>query len=75
MMGNKHIMVDSNPYQKGSLLTNENYIPDNIKCRLKAGNIQFLLYGCETCSLTLREEQKLRLFENTSAFIFMTLLA
>jgi hypothetical protein len=23
-----------------------------------------LLYGCETCSLTLREEHRLRVFEN-----------
>ena len=23
-----------------------------------------VLYGCETCSLTLREERKLRVFEN-----------
>ena len=24
----------------------------------------FVLYGCETCSLTLREERRLKLFEN-----------
>ena len=23
-----------------------------------------VVYGCETCSLTLREERKLRMFEN-----------
>jgi hypothetical protein len=27
-------------------------------------NIAFVLYGCETWSLTLREERRLRVFEN-----------
>jgi len=27
-------------------------------------NILLLLYGCETCSVTLREERRLRAFEN-----------
>ena len=26
--------------------------------------LPFVLYGCETCSLTLREECRLRVFEN-----------
>jgi hypothetical protein len=26
--------------------------------------LQVVLYGCETCSLTLREENRLRVFEN-----------
>ena len=26
--------------------------------------MNIVLYGCETCSLTLREERKLRVFEN-----------
>jgi len=26
--------------------------------------LPFVLYGCETCSLTLREERRLKLFEN-----------
>ena len=66
----------------GSLLTNQNAIPEEIKCRLKARNscyysvqssrllpinlkikiyktiiLQVVLYGCETWSLTLREER------------------
>ena len=73
-------------------MTNKNYIQEEIKCRLKAGNscyysVQTLLssrflsknlkikiyktiiepvvlYGCETWSLTLREECRLRVFEN-----------
>ena len=76
----------------GSLLTNQNYIREEIKCGLKAGiscyySVQTLLssrllsknliikihktiilpvvlYGCETWSLTLREECRLRVFEN-----------
>jgi hypothetical protein len=42
---NKDMTIGSNLYEKvktfkylGSLLTNENSIPEKIKCRLKAGN-------------------------------------
>ena len=72
-------------------LTNQNFIPEEIKSRLRSGNacchsvqnllssrllsknlkmkicrtiILAVLYGCETWSLTLREERKLRVFEN-----------
>ena len=76
----------------GSLVTNQNSIQEEIKCRLKAGNscyysVQTLLssrllsknlkikiykaiimlvvlYGYEAWSLTLREERRLRVFEN-----------
>jgi len=76
----------------GTTVTNQNYIQEEIKSRLKLGNagyhsVQNLLsssllsknikikiyrtiifpvvsYGCETWSLTLREEHRLRLFEN-----------
>ena len=76
----------------GSLLINQNYIQEEIKCRLKAGNscyysvqtllssrllskdlkikiyktiiLPVVLYGCATWSLTLREECRLRVFEN-----------
>ena len=75
-----------------ALLTNQNSIQEEIKCRLKAGNscyysvqthlssrllsknlkikiykttiLLVVLYGCETWSLTLREEYRLRVFEN-----------
>ena len=74
----------------GSLLTNQNSIQEEIKCRLKAGNscyysvqtllssrllsknlkikiyktiiLPVVLHGCETWSLTLREECRLRVF-------------
>jgi len=76
----------------GTALTNQNPIPEEIKSRLKLGNVCYhsvqnilsssllsknlkikiyriiilrvVLYGCETWSLTLRKERKLRLFEN-----------
>jgi len=76
----------------GTTLTNQNYIQEEIKSRLKSGNtcfhsVQNLLSssllsknlkikiyrpiiltvvscGCETQSLTLREECRLRVFEN-----------
>jgi hypothetical protein len=60
-------------------LTNQNDIHDEIKSRLNSGNacyhslqnllsyhlIPVVLYGCETWSLTLREEHRLRVFENS----------
>jgi len=73
-------------------LTNQNYIQEEIKCKLKSRNacyrsvqnllsscllsknlkikiyrtiiLPVVLYGCETWSLTLREERRLRVFEN-----------
>ena len=76
----------------GTNLTNQNYIPEEIKSRLRSGNacyhsvqnllsprllsktlkikicrtiiLPVVLYGCETWSLILREERKLRVFEN-----------
>ena len=99
MIPNAHIKIGSNSYENvktfkylGSLLTNQNYIQEEIKCRLKAGNscyysvqtllssillsknlkikiyktiiLPVVLYGCESWSLILREESRLRVFEN-----------
>ena len=99
IIANEHIRIGSNSYEKvksfkylGSLVTNQNSIQDEIKCRLKAGNSHYysvqillysglssknlkfkiyktiilpvVLYGCEALSLTLREERRLRIFEN-----------
>jgi sorting nexin-29 len=75
----------------GTTLTNQNFIPEEIKSRLRSGNacynsvqnllssrllsrnlkikiyrtiiVLVVLYGCETWSLTLRDERKLRVFE------------
>jgi hypothetical protein len=70
------------------MLTNQNYIHDEIKSRLNSGNVCYysvqnllsfhlipknvkikvilpvVLYGCKTWSLTMREEHRLRVFEN-----------
>ena len=50
MITNAHIKIGSNSYEKvktfkylGSLLTNQNSIQDEIKCRLKAGNSCYYL--------------------------------
>ena len=76
----------------GTTLTNQNYIQEEVKSRLKSGNARYhsvqnllsssslsnnikikihrtiilsvVLYGCETWWLTLREEGRLRVFEN-----------
>jgi hypothetical protein len=50
-------------------LTNQNSIQEEIENRVKAGNacyhlMQYLLYGCETWLLTMREKCRLRVFEN-----------
>jgi len=76
----------------GTALTDQNSIQEEIKSRLKSGNVCYhsvqnilsssllpeyinikihiiiilpvVLYGCETWSLTLREDRGLRVFEN-----------
>jgi hypothetical protein len=56
----------------GTTVTNPNFIPEEIKRRLNFCNACYhsvyvssrLLYGCETCSLALRKEHRLRVFEN-----------
>ena len=41
------------------------YVEKNLKIkRYRTIILPVVLYGCETCSLTLREERKLRVFEN-----------
>ena len=44
-IANEHIRIDSNSYERvktfkylGSLVTNQNTVQEEIKCRLKAGN-------------------------------------
>jgi hypothetical protein len=40
-------------------------LPKNVKVRIyKTIILPVVLYGCETCSLTVREEHKLRVFDN-----------
>jgi len=93
------VRTDNNTFERveefkyfGTILTHQNFIPEEIKSRLRSGNscyrlvqnllsfrllsknlkikiyrnaiLPVVLYGCETWSLTLREERKLRVFEN-----------
>ena len=53
VIANEHIKIGSNSYEKvktfkylGSLLTNQNSIQEEIKCRLKAGNLCY--YSVQT---------------------------
>ena len=40
-------------------------LPKNLKINIyRTILLRVVLYGCETCSLTLREERRLRVFEN-----------
>ena len=59
MITNEHMKTGSNSYEKvktfkylSSLVTNQNYIQDEIKCRLKAGNSCYYLpkYRNNPCS-------------------------
>jgi hypothetical protein len=53
----------------GTTLTDQNYVHEEIKSRLKVKIyktiiLPVVLYGCETWSLTLKEEHRLRVSEN-----------
>jgi len=46
-------------------LLSSRLLSKNLKIKIyRTINLPVVLYGCETCSLILREERKLRLFEN-----------
>ena len=46
-------------------LLSSGLLPKNIKIKIYRNIIlSFFLYGCETWSLVLREERRLRVFEN-----------
>jgi hypothetical protein len=52
-------------------LLSSRLISKNLKIKIyKTVILPVVLYGCETWSLTLREEHKLRVFENTVLRIF-----
>jgi len=70
----KRILWDRNvtPQNKGNAcyhslqnLLSSRSLSENLKIKIyRTIILSVLLYGCETCSLTLREERKLRVFEN-----------
>jgi hypothetical protein len=68
-IGNRSFENASEFKYLGMAVTNQNLIQEEIKRRLNSGNacyhsvqnlLPVVLYGCETCSLTVREEHKLR---------------
>jgi hypothetical protein len=51
----------------GTTVTNQNFIQEEIMRRLNSNKtiiLPVVLYGRETCFLTFRKEQRLRVFEN-----------
>ena len=65
MMANEHIRIGSNSYEVKtfkylrSLLTNQKYIQEEIKCRLKAGNSCY--YSVQTLLSTRLLSKKLKI--------------
>jgi len=52
-------------YHSMQNLLSSRLLSKNLKIKIyKTTNLPVVLYGCETRSLTLREERKLRVFEN-----------
>jgi hypothetical protein len=52
-------------YHSVQNLLSSRLLSKNLKTRIfKTIILSVVLYGCETCSLTLREEHRLRVFEN-----------
>jgi hypothetical protein len=55
----------NNCYHSVRILSSYRLISKNLKTEIyKTVTLPSVLYGCETWSLTLREEQRLRVFEN-----------
>jgi hypothetical protein len=46
-------------------ISSPNFLSKNVKIKIyRTIILPVVLYGCETCSLTLREERRLRVLEN-----------
>ena len=70
MLTNKHITVHSNTYEKvknfkylGSLLTNQKYIHEKIKCILKAGNSRYYSVQTLLSSRFLSKNLEIRIYK------------
>ena len=69
MIANAHIRIGSNSYEKvktfknlGSLLTNQNSIQEEIKCRLKAGNSCYYSVQTILSSRLLSKNLKIKIY-------------
>ena len=62
----KSILKEGNAcYHSVQNLLSSSLLSKNIKIKIyRTIILPVILYGCETCSLTLREEHRLRVFEN-----------
>ena len=70
MIANAHIKIGSNSYEKvktfkylGSLLTNQNYIQEEIKCRLKPGNSCYYSVQTLLSSRLLSKNLKIKIYK------------
>ena len=70
MITNAHIKIGSNSYEKvktfkylGSLLTNQNSIQEEIKCRLKAGNLCYYSVQTLLSSRLLSKNLKIKIYK------------
>ncbi|KAJ4428345.1 hypothetical protein ANN_24364 [Periplaneta americana] len=60
-----HWEVCSSPYDRRTMWRSSSLLSKNLNVRIyKTVILPVVLYGCETWTLTLREEQRLRVFEN-----------
>jgi hypothetical protein len=62
---NRRLNSDNACYHSGHSILPSRLLSENVKIRMyKTIILPVVLYGCETWSLTLREEHRLRVFEN-----------
>ena len=81
MIANAHIEIGSNSYEKvktfkylGSLLTNQNSIQEEVKCRLKAGNSCYFSVQTLLSFRLLSKNLKIKIYKtiiNASCAIWM----
>ena len=76
MMTNEHIMTGSLSYEKckafkylGSLSTNLNSIHEEMKCRLKAGNLSYYSVQILSSAQHLAKNLKIKINNNITTFL------
>ena len=78
MIANAHIKMGSNSYEKvktfkylGSLLKNQNYIQEETKCRLKAGNSCYYSVQTLSSSRLLSKNLKIKIYKKNNIAIWL----
>ena len=81
MIANGHIKIGNNSYEKvktfkylGSLLTNQNFIQEEIKCRLKAGNSCYYSVQTLLSSRLLPKKLKIKIYKSFPRNDFKSIL-